>query len=441
MIANNTAGYSNAEDIKKTPFTPDAAETTWQIPFVIGVGDMSVDTFFFISGFLLSFIAKSRYSPVFMGTVLRYVRIVPSMAFTVFIYGWILPYLMYGPFAARTQQSIVRKCTKNWWADLLFIMNWTKPLHGPFLPQEACAAWTWYLGDDFIFAIIGLVLVNMWRGRQKLAWVVIALIVGGSFAFSMVVTEQHKLGLYYLGQGDLQGYYIYSNPLYRIPVFLVGLALPWVFHSLESRGFECDQNASKPLKARLLWICASVISAAVLVALILVPMTDQPGGSGSSRKAENWPQVVCSVVMSICRPIWGVALCVITSACYYGYLPLIDGALSHWAWQPLVKLTYGTYLLHCAIIRTLAANRVEYFYFSMTDVLVRAIGYCVLSYSSSVLLWCLVERPFATLTDAAMPKRQPAQKQDQMLLQGASSCENERSGDTAAKPTPIAESV
>jgi len=257
----------------------------------------------------------------------------------------------------------------------------------------------------------------------------------------MVITEQHKLGLYYLGQGDLQGYYIYSNPLYRIPVFLVGLALPWVFHSLECRGFVCDQNAPKTLKARLLWICASVISAAVLVALILVPMTDQPGGSGSSRQAKNWPQVVCSVVMSICRPIWGVALGVITSACNYGYLPLIDAALSHWVWQPLVKLTYGTYLVHCAIIRTLAANRVEYFYYSMTDVLVRAIGYCILSYSASVLLWCLVERPFATLTDAAMPKRQPAQKQDQMLLQGASSCENEWSGVTAAKTTPIPESV
>jgi len=99
MVSGTNAGYSNAEDIKKSPLTPDAAETTWQIQFLIGAGDMSVDTFFFISGFLLSFIAKSRYAPVFMGTVLRYFRIVPSMAFMLLIFGWLSP---------RTQTSGIR---------------------------------------------------------------------------------------------------------------------------------------------------------------------------------------------------------------------------------------------------------------------------------------------------------------------------------------------
>jgi len=440
MVSQNNAGYSNAEDIKKTPLTPDAAETTWQIPLIFGAGDMSVDTFFFISGFLLSFIAKARHSPVFMGTVLRYFRIVPSMAFMVLIYGWLAPYLMYGPFAARAQQSILRKCTKNWWANVLFIMNWTPgTLHGPFDPAELCAGWTWYLGNDFIFAIIGLILVNLWRGRQKLAWTSIVLFLGASFAFSMAITWEHGMGVYSLGQGRVYTYFLYSNPLHRIPVFLVGLILPWVYHSLDRRGIVQDQNAPKSEKARLLWICASVVSLGVLLACIFLPMTDFPGGSGSSRESKNWSQIACSLFMTFGRPLWGVAFAVITSACYYGYLPLVDGALSHWAWHPLVKLTYGTYLLHIVVIKVLAANMAGYYYYSMSEVLLRAFGHCTLAYAASVVMWCLVERPFATLVDAAMPKRQPkgAQGKDQTPPQGAPLSENERSGDAVTKATPM----
>merc|ERR1719498_1756617 len=71
-VSQNNAGYENKSDTK-----------TWQVPFMDRAGDMSVDSFFYISGFLLSLIAKSRHSPVIMGTMLRYLRLTPSVAFMV----------------------------------------------------------------------------------------------------------------------------------------------------------------------------------------------------------------------------------------------------------------------------------------------------------------------------------------------------------------------
>jgi peptidoglycan/LPS O-acetylase OafA/YrhL len=410
-VTRNNAGYGNAEVLDK-----DGFDKNFLVPFLDGAGDMSVDSFFYISGFLLSLIAKSRHSPVIKGTVLRYLRLTPSVAFMVLIYGWITPYVMYGPFAPRAQESILRKCTQNWWANILFIQNWTPgTLYGPFDPSEMCAGWTWYLGNDFIFAIVGLILVNIWRARHKVGWMCVVALLGVSFAFSMTITWQHQMGTSPEGTGArVYTYFLYSNPLHRIPVFLVGLVLPWIYDSLERRGLGRDENAPKTLKARLLWICVSAISGGMMLFII----HGHCNGGTASGKPSNARQFMSSLTMTLARPIWAIALAVITSACYYGYLPLVDGFFSHWAWHPLVKLTYGTYLLHIVVIKTFAGNMTGFFHYSLSEVLLHAFGFFALTYAASVAMWCLIEKPFAAFTDALVPKKkqgQQAQGKEQIL--------------------------
>lgn len=147
-----------------------------------------------------------------------------------------------------------------------------------------------------------------------------------------------------------------------------------------------------------------MIAAGLMLAVIFLPLTDYPGGSGSSRQKKNWPQTACALFITFYRPIWALGLAVITTGCYYGYYPLLDGFLSHWAWQPFVKLTYGAYLLHPVVIKQLAANMVSYFHFSLSEVLLHAVCHSALAYVAAAVMWCLVERPFATLVEAAVPK-------------------------------------
>lgn len=109
--------------------------------------------------------------------------------------------------------------------------------------------------------------------------------------------------------------------------------------------------------------------------------------------------------MTFARPLWAFALAVFTSACYYGYMPLCDGLLSHWVWQPLTKLTYGTYLLHPVIIETMAGNMTSYFHFSTSEILMHAFALVCMSYAGAIVMWCLVEKPFGTLVDATLRKR------------------------------------
>merc|ERR1712083_635513 len=104
------------------------------------------------------------------------------------------------------------------------------------------------------------------------------------------------------------------------------------------------------------------------------------------------------------RTVWAVACAIVTSACYFEKLPLFGGVLSHWAWNPFVKLTYGAYLMHPVIVKTLAGNMVSYFNYSTNEVVLHAFGHSTLSYAAAIAMWCLVEKPFATLSEAMMPK-------------------------------------
>jgi hypothetical protein len=174
---------------------------------------------------------------------------------------------------------------------------------------------------------------------------------------------------------------------------------------LDRRGLGRDDNTPKTVKAKFLWICASAIAAGGMLYIIY----GHCNGGTASGKPSNTRQFMSSLTMTLARPLWATLLAVITTACYYGYLPVVDGFFSHWVWHPFVKLTYGTYLLHIVVIKTFAGNMSGYFHYSLSEVLLHAFGFFALTYMASVVMWCLIEKPFAALTDALVPKKKPQQ--------------------------------
>eukprot|EP00928_Gymnodinium_smaydae_P039781 TRINITY_DN27101_c0_g1_i2.p1 TRINITY_DN27101_c0_g1~~TRINITY_DN27101_c0_g1_i2.p1 ORF type:complete len:569 (+),score=46.02 TRINITY_DN27101_c0_g1_i2:81-1787(+) len=181
----NVAGYRNAECIIKSPICLNAASTNaWS--YMLLVGQLCVDTFFFISGFLLSYVGRSRKLPILLGTALRYARLLPLFAFVMMLYVFVSPYLTYGPFAPRFQSSVFDNCSDNtWWSELLFI----NALYPWYTNDGGCMGWSWYLGVDMLFAICGLVLLRI-RARSPLIALIITVLAG---ALSVAVTIQQSL--------------------------------------------------------------------------------------------------------------------------------------------------------------------------------------------------------------------------------------------------------
>jgi len=147
LMAEGVVGYTNPEDIQLSPMNQNTAETKWIYMFLFN-SQLSVDTFFWMGGFLFSFLTtqdlkkthgKFKYVPAL---ILRYLRLTPSLAFVMMVYYQIWPFLASGPFAPGFQDSIFRRCDISWWSELTYTMNLV-----PFDSDKVCMGWTWYLGD------------------------------------------------------------------------------------------------------------------------------------------------------------------------------------------------------------------------------------------------------------------------------------------------------
>jgi len=347
-----------------------------------------------MGGFLLAFLtvkelekSKGKFKYI-QALALRYLRLTPSLAFVMMLYIMIWPHLGRGPFVPRFQNSIYRRCDGSWLSELTYTMNFI-----PFDSDNVCMGWTWYLGDDMIFFIFGILLIPLHFKNQTLGWAAASTLIAVSCGISIYEINLHHLETYYLGSGYANySYWLYSKPYHRIPAFLVGLAAAWILIKVEEKGITPQTGMCRPITATFLWFFAF----GLLAYITLVPLGNQ------GLHAHSWSSVTNIIYMTFSRLAWSCGWALITFLCYFEHTPKTDAFLSHRFWTPFARLTYGAYLCHPLVIKLTAARSVQYYTFCGTN-LVQSWCYNVIAaYILSLFVWCLVERPMMTLTSAAI---------------------------------------
>lgn len=149
---------------------------------MIGNASFAVDTFFFLSGLLVSllFLRKgeraSRQKSVFtfMGKssvkaslliIYRYLRLTPVYLVAIVANELSLKYTYnQSVFSPSIYDHVT--CHHYWWRNILYINNWY-----PF--QELCMIWSWYLANDMQFYLMAIFLLILstrwvvrWRGEE-----------------------------------------------------------------------------------------------------------------------------------------------------------------------------------------------------------------------------------------------------------------------------------
>jgi len=403
LVGGANSGYSDVVDIEANPFNRAAAETDPRFLMLFS-GQMGVDTFFFCSGFLLSYLGMTRPTPLMPGIVLRYLRLTPSVAFMIMIYSTIAPFVSEGPFASRVQESILRKCNTGWWVPLVY-SQWIYPWDG----GEICAGWLWYLGNDILFFVICLGLLSIWKMNRRLSALITMAITGASIFISMYLVYEKNLGMYIFTQHKAYEEWLYERPWHRITVFILGFAVPLLLAApkaaiAQGRRWRITKADVPRTRAANFIVYVSTFLAYVLMALVLfLPGTDLTGRNG--RKPMTWTQTQNALYITFARPLWALGNLVIVMGCYFGYLPWTNIFLGHSFFNPLQKLTLGAYLFHPVIIKIASGNANGYYFFNYTDIFTHALCYIMVSYSVSAVSWCLVEKPFADLVDLLMPTK------------------------------------
>ncbi|CAI2354843.1 unnamed protein product [Caenorhabditis sp. 36 PRJEB53466] len=372
---------------------------------------ISVDTFFLLSGIVVSYLffktrpdSKTLTSPItwILFYLHRYLRLTPPiMIFIGFfaVYG----YHIQGPLAASQQNSFYSQCDvckTNWWQNLLYINNFIEG-------ANQCYSITWYLAvDTQLYLVAPIVLVAFYFSHILGALLVLSGLIGS------IITAYVLYGTYDLpadalsGDQNAFGIYLYTKPWIRCIPYLVGMLTGYFLAAYGKR------------KIRLHWILAVFgwIIAFGIGAACIFTTYDYDKGS-------YWNTFDKATYFNFSRLLWAVAVSWVIVANHMGWGGPIDAFMSHPVWQPFGRLSYCTYIVHWMVLFWyLNIGQTPFHYANSWQVfLYYAMPVTILSFVFAFFWSCLFEIPILKLEKmligALMGRRKHSvEKKDSFVL-------------------------
>uniref|UniRef100_A0A1I8NHT8 Nose resistant-to-fluoxetine protein N-terminal domain-containing protein n=1 Tax=Musca domestica TaxID=7370 RepID=A0A1I8NHT8_MUSDO len=326
----NATSILNVDEAKE--FTRIITERTLWYQFV-GNATFSVDTFFFISGFLVTllYLKQERKVPDRTGQfmkkgfvdtsiviIYRYIRLTPTYLFVIF----------FNDFATRQtfDNSVFQPtvppntCGKYWWRNILFINN--------FYPlSEICMIWSWYMANDMQFFIMASILLMFSTRYSKAVLLTLATFLASSWAVSGMISLRyhytHKVS------NPFESFdFLYDKPWQRVGPYIMGMLTGYIMSKVRTA-----PKVSGRLNALL---CS--LSFGLLILIIC--------GVWQGELSE----VSTAFYVSIAHTGFGAALIWLVLSCCWNLSPTLNRILSYRCLWPLSRLTYCAYLIHPVIM-------------------------------------------------------------------------------------------
>lgn len=349
----------------------------------------SVDSFFFLSGTLVSYLTlreMERRKGIFRFPILtyyihRYLRLTMVYAFLLFFWWFLTVHLGNGTGWVNglgENSTGFKNCEKYWWTNLLYINNFY-----PWKLGDECMGWTWYLANDMQFYILApLVIVPLYyffpvglaiSAQMLIGTVVTTGVIAGTKKFSANVL---------LESNSEESNDIYIKPYSRAAPYIVGLVLGFILF--------------KKVRINLHWFLDFLIHVGMWIVAagccfsVVYGLYDSFHGHHLST-AENVLYYMFS------RLAWGIGLGLIVFVCHNGYGWIINDFLSMKIWIPLSRLTYTAYLIHPIVLTVIFGTLREPFTYSNYIMAVYAVAMVVLSFGAAGVVAVLVEFPLSNL--------------------------------------------
>ncbi|CAI5442308.1 unnamed protein product [Caenorhabditis angaria] len=297
---------------------------------------LSVDTFFLLSGIVLSYMffkQKQRSSVMkspltwIMFYVHRYLRLTPPIM--IFI-GFFTVYFNYvqGPFAASSgnlQEMQVDACKTSWWQNLLYINNFGQD------NVSQCYGITWYLSVDTQLYIIAPIFIIGFYISFNIGTILIILGCLASIITTYVMYSLHDMtaDIFVTDKSGHFSMIIYQKPWIRCTPYLIGIFTGYLIATLSKR------------KVRLNWALAIVgwLIAFIIGCACMFSNYDYDKGS-------YWDWFTRATYYNFTRIGWSIAVSWVIIANHFGWGGPINNFMSHPIWQPFGRLSYCAYIVH-----------------------------------------------------------------------------------------------
>ncbi|BFG00552.1 uncharacterized protein DMAD_00520 [Drosophila madeirensis] len=344
---------------------------------VIGNATFSVDSFFFISGLLVTllylkqerkhaaetclFVRRSCTESLMM-LLYRYLRLTPVYLFVV----------IFNDFAVRQglDSSVFQPakiehntCRVYWWRNILYINN--------FFPQrEMCMMWSWYMANEMQFYVMAALLLALARRYFKAVALTLIVFLLSSWSVSGIVSLQHqythKVALPFESFD-----FLYDKPWQRVGSYIVGMFTGYVLYKVKT-----PPQVSRRLNAAL-WTGSL---ATLLIVIFGVWEGQLSTGSTAFYVGVGHTAFACGMVWIVLSCCWGLA-------------PTVNAILSYRVLWPLSRLTYCAYLIHPIIMFICSSHMSGTVHLSNLLILTLFLGNAVVSFGSAFVISALFEAP------------------------------------------------
>jgi peptidoglycan/LPS O-acetylase OafA/YrhL len=333
-------------------------------------GDLGVDCFFTISGFLIAGLLMDQYDAgrtFWVGRfyIRRAMRILPVYVVALGIYCWLE----------------LRNCNAAW-ANLLMVSN--------FVPVEAqCMPWSWSLAveEQFYLCIpLLLYLVYALRPRYR-SWLLLGvlgvavgisfrLVIGGGFALPLPTLPS-------LARSEVTRLFdtIYDKPHARVGPLVIGVLAAYF----------------RRYTRILQWLETTWAGGGAFIALVTLSFVCiYPSRDPDLANVPRWLSVTYIAGFRVATSA-SVAYLLLLSLSSHPAGRLLSKFLSHPWWHPIAQLSYSVYLLHPICIVTLYNLAKPPEAPSRTVVLGYAAVATVMSFLAGAVTYLFIERPIMNL--------------------------------------------
>ncbi|KAJ8985399.1 hypothetical protein NQ317_007557 [Molorchus minor] len=396
------ANVSNANDV--------LTYTTKRYTGYLTAANLAVDTFFFMSGFLVAYqylknLSKSlrnHLSSIPNAMAYRYFRLTPAVLMLYLASSSILTHLGSGPLWVPTVEDIGTVCRRRWWPFFLYIQNY-------YNYNDLCLIPTWFLSTNMQMYLIAPFII-----------VPVALFIKSQSGFKWAMLELTLVNVFCIGfplviNLSFRNYDNEYGTHTSLIDFSIGVMLAAFIRAKPDAQFlHFIKRHNIPVINLLTWVLTVLGMVAVVFCY-------------QEMKYNDHNYVSRSVFYCLMRPAWCIGLCWIVYSCYHGHGGFINWILCRPIFQILGRLTYCMYLLHHPVQLYALGTVSTRTYFNDYNICILFCGHYVVTLIASVF-WTLAFESPTIVIEKTISGRASSQKNDQSFKNGNSGNHSEVKG-------------
>ncbi|XP_071451726.1 O-acyltransferase like protein-like [Hetaerina americana] len=400
-------------------------------------GAFSVDTFFFISGLLVSYlfckaIARPTVSAVnrsiksdflkFVGILIyRFIRLTPTYLVAIGMVEVTARWLMDGSvFPPPTLDHEL--CPKYWWRNILYINT--------FYPvDQMCMVWSWYLADDSQFYTLGVLLLLLSTRHFRIALAAGSLILVSSWFTTGIITYIAKHSPSGLGLATMRRI---TDEKYQHKHFKI-MQNTWWWDRLTSWKENCgkdpfslfDELYDKPWTRLGPYIVGMVVGYLLTQDIIYRKI---------SKVTSGFAWMLCTAITfslvyglygrkigplesaahtALSHTTWGLAMGWIVISCGTGRGGPVNAILSNRVFVPFSRLSFCAYLIHPIVMFASYMHSDAPYHLTRDSMVMTIGGFILSSYLLAFVVSMSVEAPSIRLLEYIHPIKKKLREEEE----------------------------